>query len=183
MRVAIACVLVVGCDYTSPRGELTGSDPAAPDAPGGPPDVDAFVPPTPFHLRVQADIDGRSWLVLQGTSVHWHHHQFAAPGREQGDMIPTKLDELDWQPEWPDQPTTENRDCNCASSTYESLPLAIPRGPSQVTLARMPGTGRRDPTVIEAPTAENDFTLTVEISDVGFTGSAIYAIDIDVTPL
>jgi hypothetical protein len=184
MRVGIA--FLAGCSFTPPASGEPG-DPAVPpdaaviavDAPDAllPPD-----PPEPFALRVAADIDGRSRLVIRDRTVRWIHFQFAAPGREAGDNIPTTLGEVAWFPEWPDTPTAENRDCNgCQSNAYLELPVALPRVPSTVTLARI--TGNRDATVIEAPVASNDFTLIVELSDVGFGGSSIYTIDIDVTPL
>jgi hypothetical protein len=184
MRVGIA--FLAGCSFTPPASGEPGdpivqpdvavSVPDAPDAPL-PPD-----PPDPFALRIAADIDGRSRLVFHGQTVRWIHFQFAAPGREAGDNIPTTLGEVAWFPEWPDMPTAENRDCNgCQSNASLELPVAIPRVSSTVTLARI--TGNRDATVVEAPSAGNDFQLIVELSDVGFGGSSIYTIDIDVSPL
>jgi len=144
---------------------------AAPDAA-----IDA-APPN-LHLRVEAWMDGRSNLILHGTSVHWHHIQFAAPGRELFVNKPTKLDAFDWYPTWPDVPDAENRDCNCDSSTYSELPVGVPRAASMATLTVIQA--RKLPTILQQPTAPNDYTLIVEVTDVGFSGSSSHIIDIDV---
>ena len=125
-------------------------------------------------------MDGRSNLILSGTSARWHHIEFAAPGREQFVNLPTKLGATDWFPQWPDIPDAENRDCNCDSSVFTDLPLAIPRAPSttKLTITQV----RRMPSVLQMPSDANDYTLIVEITDVGFGGSSWDIIDIDVTP-
>jgi hypothetical protein len=187
MRWAIAGVLVGACSFTPRTGEEPAATdaPSVPDAPVAPPDApDAMgdPPPPAFALRVSADIDGRSQLVFRERTVHWIHFQDAAPGREAGANIATTLDAVEWQPVWPDVPTSENRNCNgCESDAFSDLALAVPRVPSAVTLARV--AGNRDPAVVQMPDTGNNFTLIVELSDLGFGGSSIYTIDIDVTPL
>src|SRR5688572_17263610 len=143
MRGATACVLLVACSYQTPTraGELA-PDGAAPI----PPDADAVVP---FRVRVEAAVDGRSRLVLHERELHWTHHEFAAPGRLDFEDDPTRVDGVDWFPTWPDIPNRENRNCNCASSSFMTLPGRIPRAPIRVTLTTI--MGRSAPTVVEAP--------------------------------
>jgi hypothetical protein len=143
-------------------------------------DASLDTPPPSFHLHVEAWMDGRSNLIISGTSVHWHHIEYAAPGRESFVNLPTKLATTDWFPVWPDVPNAENRDCNCDSSTYAELPTAIPRVASttKLTITQV----RRTPTVRQLPAAANDYTLIVELTDVGALGAAWHIIDIDVTP-
>lgn len=154
---------------------------ARPDAAQGAvaPDAAGPLPPS-FHLHVEAWMDGRSNLIIQGTSVRWHHIEFAAPGREQFVDLPTKLGSFDWYPTWPDVPTVENRDCNCDSSMYSELPTAIPHAPSTTTLTITQV--RRAPSVLQMPSAANDWTLVVELTDVGASGSSWDILDIDVVP-
>lgn len=73
-------------------------------------------------LNVRALIDGRSQLIVQGNTVHWHHLDDAAPGCWEGANEPTYLNGIAWYPIWPDIPDPENRDCDCDSSTYVGVP-------------------------------------------------------------
>jgi hypothetical protein len=41
---------------------------------------------------------------------------------------------------------------------------------------------RRMPSVLQMPAAANDYTLIVELTDVGASGSSWHILDIDVTP-
>ncbi|NVB84815.1 MAG: hypothetical protein HOV81_40975 [Kofleriaceae bacterium] len=171
------CVLwLAGCSFSHGQWQPVGDDDADAQqvvADAAPPDA-----PSSFVLRVQAWVDGRSRLTFHGTTVQWEHFQFAAPGREAGVNIATKLGEVDWFPMWPDVPTAENRDCNCKSSVYTDLPVGIPRAPSTTTLTAV--MSRKPPTVIQEPAEANDYTLVVELSDLGFGGSATNIVDLAV---
>jgi len=188
MRWAIAWVMLAGCQY-SPR-PATGvdidasDDPANDDAtPVNDTASGADAPaPAVFHLYVEAKIDGRSDVIIHGTSVTWMHYQFAAPGRETFTNLPTMLDQVAWQPVWPDVPDAENRDCVCMSSTYADLPTALPAVPSTVTVTHVLGRRTTTPTAIQLPDSTNNFTLIVEFTDVGLGGSDIYGANIDVVP-
>src|SRR5262245_37440174 len=122
-RVVPLLLLLAACRFDHGRGARDGGQPEPPDvATDAGPDAAIDVPPPPnFHLHVEAWMDGRSNLIIKGTSVHWHHFQFAAPGRELFVNKPTILDTYQWFPTWPDIPDAENRDCNCDSSTYTGL--------------------------------------------------------------
>lgn len=54
------------------------------------------VAPTGGLIRVQAWVDGRSQLVLQGDTARWHHFDYAAPGRLGFANAPTTIDGVDW---------------------------------------------------------------------------------------
>ena len=169
-----------GCSFELELPSETG-DNRQPDA-ALPVDPDA--PPQNFHLRVEALIDGESHLVIKGTTVHWKHFIYAAPGRWDEDAtapwtdLPIKLDGVDWYPTWPDNPNPENRSCNgCESSTTE-LPIGVPRVPSTVSWTEVQT--RRAQGIIQYPSAANDWELIVLISDYMVGGAAQYIVDVDV---
>ncbi len=173
------CLLgLAACSFTHGTWHDTGdgdvpADAAQVVADASPPDA-----PQNFALRVSAYVDGRSRLRFRGTTVQWEHLEFAAPGREQGATTPTKLGTVDWQPVWPDVPTAENRDCNCKSSVYTELPVGIPRAPSTAALTAVQA--RKMPSIVQQPSADNDYTLVVELTDLGFSGSSTNIVDIAV---
>ncbi len=177
VRALCIFATLAACDFTPGRVEV-GAIALVDGAVDAVPDVPIDAAPPSFHLRVEAHMDGRSQLIFRGTTVQWHHFQFAAPGREVFMNLPTKFDGVDWQPVWPDVPDAENRDCDCMSDTYETLPLAVPRLELQATVTAI--ATRKPPTVIQQPTQQNDFTLIVELTDVGVGGSAWNTVDIDV---
>lgn len=172
-RVAASCLLVA-CQFRPGVVDIDASVPAdaAPDlAPDGKPD--------PLTLRVGAWMDGRSQLVFQGSTVHWHHYDYAAPGREAFVNKPTTFDGVEWLPTWPDQPDAENRFCDCDSSSYETLPISVPTYPTTTTVT--PVAVRAAPSVIQQATAANNWTLIVELSDLGSGGSFADVVDITIT--
>src|SRR5262249_4611100 len=147
-----------------------------------PPLVDAATDSQPkppdFHLRIAAFIDGESHLIIHGTTLHWQHYIYAAPGRWNFVIRPITLNGVDWYPTWPDVPDVENRDCNgCESSTTE-LPIGVPRVPSTTTWTEV--LVRRPQGIVQYPAAENDWTLIVLISDYMVTGATDYIVDVDV---
>jgi hypothetical protein len=189
MRWAFACLGLVACGFSPKPPPAAGDDDAptidaAEDSDAATAVVDASVidAPPALHLRVEAKIDGRSNLIIRGKDVTWNHFQFAAPGRENFTNLPTKLDAFEWQPVWPDIPDAENRDCNCLSQTFTDLPVGLPAAPSTITVTHLLGRRTTTPSVLQQPTAENDFTLVLEFTDVGLTGSDIYAAQLDVVP-
>jgi hypothetical protein len=157
-----------GCDFE--HGQLQAVPDGAIDAP---PDT-----PAPLQLRIEAWMDGRSQLVFTGHSVHWHHYQYAAPGRELFVNKPTLFDGVEWYPTWPDVPDAENRDCNCDSSTYDQLPITVPLTPTIASVT--PIQVRKPPSVIQQASDANGFTLIVELTDVGASGSSDDIVDLTI---
>ena len=174
----VAIAFLAGCSF----------DPMTPAATGDPePMVDGEIdgaadpaPATAFTLRVEVLVDGWSYLKVKGTTLYWEHHVYAAPGRWQEVIQATRLNGVEWFPTWPDVPTVENRDCNgCRSSTTE-LAVGVPRVPSQTTLREVQV--RRAQELVQAPAADNDYELIVQITDFGQAGGADYIVEIDVIP-
>jgi hypothetical protein len=175
----------------------TGDGP--PDEPGvgddapltSSPDADGDAPaPQNFHLRIAAFIDGESQLYIKGNTVHWKHFIYAAPGRWDADGVapftirPIALNGVDWLPDWPDQPTPENRICSmypCAGvdSSSTQLPISVPRVPSTTTLTEV--LVRRAQGIVQMPSAANDYELIVLITDYMVGGATDYIVDVDVT--
>src|SRR4051812_24476594 len=92
MRVAIVVGLVAGCAFAPGTPPSASPPDASPDADSGPPAL---------HLRIEAWIDGRSDLIVVGNTAHWHHYDYAAPGREMFVNKPTLFDGVEWFPVWP----------------------------------------------------------------------------------
>ena len=113
-------------------------------------------------LMVSAYIDGRSRLILQGDTVHWHHLDFAAPGRLDFVNEPTFLNGEAWFPTWPDVPNAENRDCNCDSSTFKGPPPLAAK-PQAVELSVVQA--RNTVSIVQHPDQSNNHTLIVEFDD------------------
>ena len=77
-------------------------------------------------ITIEALIDGRSQLILQSNTAQWFHIDFAAPGRHDdgnngGRFEPTVINGVEWLPVWPDEPDSENRNCNCFSDVFEGV--------------------------------------------------------------
>ena len=181
--VAIACVLG-GCSFdpVMPSGTSGNDEPTsdASETDTNPTDPIDGAAPAAFKLRVEVLVDGWSYLKIRGTTLHWEHHVHAAPGRWESVIQPTKLNGVDWLPTWPDVPTVENRDCNGCVSTATELPIAVPRVPSKTTLNEVKV--RRPQSIVQAPSATNDYELIVEITDFGQGGGDSYIVEIDVVP-
>jgi len=170
VRVA-SLALLAGCSFSALPSVGAAAD-AQPDAP-----ADAALPPD-FHLRVGGLIDGESHLIIKGTTVHWQHYTFAAPGRWSFAIDPITLDGTGWYPTWPDVPNTENRDCNGCQSSSTELPIGVPRAPSTTSWTEVQT--RRAQGIVQYPSAANDYELIVLISDQGVGGAAQYVVDVDV---
>jgi hypothetical protein len=116
-------------------------------------------------LRIQAYIDGKSTLVLQGKGIHWYHLDFSAPGREGYVNNPTIIKTsqwVDWYPQWPDGFGYEVRDCHCSSSSYTAIPALA----KQVQTVSLKVTNARGTVkILKQPTAANKYLFVVEFND------------------
>ncbi|HUS67307.1 MAG TPA: hypothetical protein VMZ28_22370 [Kofleriaceae bacterium] len=162
--------------------DSSGAGSSAAGAADGNPALDALAdePGEPVSVRIEALIDGRSQLRLSGATVQWLHLAFSAPGRHDGQHLPTLVDGIAWFPTWPDVPTDENRDCGCLSDAGALIDPPLPHVPSVATLTQVQVRGRA--AVIEQPSAGNDFTTVVELDDADETGSDTYVVEIEVAP-
>lgn len=131
----------------------------------------------PTALKVRAFVDGRSQLIIAGNMLHWRHLDFAAPGRHYDAEVsqPTYLNQTAWMPVWPDLPDTENRDCYCDSSSYQFIP-SLAGAEDQVRLDVVQARGAVS--ILQQPSAANEYTLIIELDDNPFDGPAWYEIDL-----
>ncbi len=116
-------------------------------------------------IRIQAYIDGKSTIVLQGNGIHWYHLDYSAPGREDFVNNPTIIKTnlwKDWYPQWPDSFGYEVRDCHCSSSTYTAIP-ALAKQTQTVSLKIT--NARGTVTILKQPTASNKYLFVVEFND------------------
>jgi hypothetical protein len=183
--MALLLAGVAGCSFdasgarSAPGGDGGAADDTSPRAPDGAAPIigDAAAP---VLLRIEAQIDGRSRLLLTRDVAQWLHLEFAAPGRHDGEHLPTLIDGVAWFPVWPDEPDDENRDCECTSDVGTVLAPPLPAAPSVATLT--PVEVRVAASVVQQPAAENDFTTIVELDDTDEAGSDIYVVELEVAP-
>lgn len=133
---------------------------------------------TGIHLRVEVLMDGRSHLLVRGSTVQWLHLDNAAPGRHAGANAPTVIDGVDWLPVWPDADgDLENRDCGCLSDVYDGLAVALPAASASATVTEIQARGSAS--IVEEPSAGNNYTLVFEVNDNGLGGSDDYIVEVD----
>jgi len=134
-----------------------------------------------WMLNIQALIDGRDQLIIQGNTLQWHHFDYAAVGRHEGANEPTVIttthdgllvmDQVAWTPDWPALPPDEIR-YEAWSSTFTSL---APTMPQRDTYLRMELVQARNlVSLIQFPTAANGYTTILEFDDNNWGASAIY---------
>ena len=66
-----------------------------------------------MRVDIEAMIDGRDLLIIQGDTLQWHHLDYAAVGRHLGANEPTiistwlgdtlVMDQVNWIPDWPEE--------------------------------------------------------------------------------
>ncbi len=107
-----------------------------------------------YVLKIEALVDGDSWLVLRGNKAHWANKTGGLPGdsgKDQPDgSQPTLLDGKPWKPVWEGQ-----------VSAPTELPFALPADLSDVKLSVKTLHGRSQPTALV-----HDGALVVDIDDV-----------------
>jgi hypothetical protein len=134
----------------------------------------------PTTINIRAKIDGRSRLILRGSTAQWEHLDFAAPGRLFGSNLPTRINGASWFPVWPDIPDSDNRFCACLSDLFTSVTPGIPQTSAEVTLDVVEGRSRIE--IIEVPRPDNGFRLVVEFDDNAFGADAFYEVNLQIAP-
>jgi hypothetical protein len=130
-------------------------------------------------IRISAWIDGRSQLILKGNTAQWHHLEANAPGREGGVTEPTIINGVDWFPVWPGDPGDPlNHSCNCFSDVFDGVNPPLPSQDMTVVLREIQV--RQEVSVIQQPSAANDYTLIIEFNDNQPGGAAWYTVEFDV---
>ena len=135
-------------------------------------------------IRIEADIDGRSQLILRGNTAQWHHIDFAAPGRLEDPSfcgrpqlyLPTVINDVEWYPVWPDVPSPENRGCDCDSDIYDDIVPAIPNSDRTPVLNVIQGRYRTQ--IVQAPSSTNDYTTIIEFDDNPYSCSSLYVVEL-----
>ncbi|MGD0112248.1 MAG: DUF4034 domain-containing protein [Armatimonadota bacterium] len=122
--------------------------------------------------EVQAFIDSRDDLVIQGCTLKWHHIDGAAPGRWQGHNEATTIaSTLDgkpvlagvaWTPVWP-KPAPDEIRFPADSAAYTTLGPPLPAAEVAATLAVV--SGPMPVTITQNPMAANGYTLVVHFQD------------------
>ena len=143
--------------------------------------------PTVHKLHIRNEIDGRSSMVIGTYYAYYHHDDYAAPGMHfyfgPGDpdsepARPTYLqEEWEWYPQWPEQ--GENRDCGCESSMFVSQPpheVLVPYAEADIELEVLEGRG--EVSIVEYPSWDNDYELTIEWNDNPQGGPAWYEVEL-----
>jgi len=132
----------------------------------------------PTILSIRAYMDGRSQLVITGDALYWHHLAFDAPGRwEFGEgSQPTFLNQVAWEPTWPDITGPTNDFCSCNSSIYRGIPNLAQKN-QRVWLDIVQGRGRVS--VIQQPNTENDYTFILEMDDNNIGGADWYEVNLN----
>ena len=127
-------------------------------------------------IVVQAWIDDNSTLILEGNTLQWTNNVgsfggvYAAPGRLGGNNYSTivstssngapTMSAYHWTPTWPTSPPDEVRYL-ASSSILSSLDPGI----GDLSLVGFSWTGRGLASVVEAPSASDNFTTEVNFSD------------------
>jgi hypothetical protein len=117
-------------------------------------------------LHVEAWIDGRSDLSIQGNTAQWRHYEWDPPGL-------TTINGTTWNPVGM---TTGCGGCN--SDVFNGVNPALPALSQTVTLT--PISARGSVSIIQQPDAGNGYTLIVRFDDNGPGGAATYSIDLNV---
>jgi hypothetical protein len=130
-------------------------------------------------FKLQAQIDGRSQLVLDDDTAQWLHFDFAAPGQyfcSKRIFQPTLIGKVVWYPEWPSGRSCERLFCNCGSDLFEGV---VPEIPNRLMGASLELVNARGPSsIIEHPTRSNGFRVVVEFNDSDFEGAYWYEVDL-----
>jgi probable HAF family extracellular repeat protein len=139
-------------------------------------------PAAAYSLKVKAWIDGESHLVIQKNTVYWHNLEYVAPGYEaQNKPLPTYLTTAHmgtraWRPRYWSSGTYGDT----TSAPYTNLNL--PLGASGQTVTLTPITARGNVTIIQQPSAANDYTLIVGFDDKSSGSADWYEVSLEFIP-
>lgn len=143
----------------------------------------------PLVYDIQAFIDGRDQLVFRGNTLQWFHYDNAAVGRWEGHNEPTImstsiggqsiLTNLAWVPTWPEPPPAEIR-YPTNSSLFTGLAPAFP-ATENMDWVLTPVVVRGAVTVVQTPSATNDFAFVIEFDDNPIGGADWYHISLAVS--
>ena len=123
-------------------------------------------------IDIQAYVDGRDLLVIQGSTLQWEHLDFAAVGMWSDLNEPTiitttlngatQLDHVNWYPIWP-EPLNTGQWGTGDSSVFLDLAPTLPTTDMTVSLDTI--SARNSLTIYQLPTASNNETLILDFND------------------
>jgi hypothetical protein len=117
-------------------------------------------------LKVDAQVDGLSRLVVQTNRIYWDHVLYTKPGLYFTNL-PTVLNGYSWFPNWP----TPNVETPEASLPLEAHSVFTT---NQIVLTQ--SAGRGTVSIVQQPSPTNDFTLIVQFDDVTPGGADWYEV-------
>jgi len=145
---------------------------------------------TGMAIEIEAVIDGRDHLIIQGGTIQWRHYDWAIAGRHEPLNEPTvlstmkrnavTLDHFEWFPEWRDlhgKPVSHFRQ-PAVSSRFNELTPPLPSRDIQALLT--PIKCRGIARILQQPSAENDYALVVEFDDNAHLGAVTYKVRLTV---
>jgi len=124
-------------------------------------------------LVIRSLIDGSDDLMIRGDQVWFVHSSYELPGRWQGGNEPTYLNDEEWLPVW--------QGSNSDKYVIQDKDAALPANTAftEETLSVTAKGGHGKVVVSEYPSADNDYTLKMQIDDRGPDGANWYRIRIN----
>ncbi|HEX4773808.1 MAG TPA: hypothetical protein VH351_23445 [Bryobacteraceae bacterium] len=152
---------------------------------------------------INAVIDGRDLLIIQGNTLQWHHLDWAAVGRVGGLNVPTAvssmdngvtiLDKYEWTPTWSVPPPDEIRFEDYSSVFSGLAPTLPPTGNLSVTVTPIDAVagwclsapapdhdGCGTVSIFQFPNATNGNTAIVDFNDDDIGGHGLFGVQINV---
>ena len=117
-------------------------------------------------------IDGSDVLKIRGNELWFEHRNFVLPGKWAGDFDesgdePTYVNNEAWAPKWN----------GGVSLPYAAKTRLLPEG-SQVDVRFVTPQDRGTVTILEQPSAQNNFTLSILLDDDLANGAAWYQVEL-----
>lgn len=131
-------------------------------------------------ILIEAHVEGRSQLIIQGSTAQWHHLEGVAPGHAGSGDRPTVVNDAQWFPTWPDLPDPDNSDCGCFSSVFAGVEPSLPEEELEIDLRLIEGRG--SVAAVENPSESNGYRAIIEFDDTAVAGAEWYLVEFDVRP-
>ncbi|MAE20389.1 hypothetical protein CMK12_15910 [Candidatus Poribacteria bacterium] len=143
---------------------------------------------TTMTVEIKAHIDGKDILIIDDNTLRWHHLEYAAVGRHDGDNKPTiistalnsvaQMNSVGWTPTW-STPPPDNIRQEEFSSIYSGLSPSLPNQDMTVSLDKIQV--RENASISQQPNSGNGYQIKVTFDDKGAGGSADYHIRLNIS--
>ena len=132
----------------------------------------AALDPAQGKLRIISLIDGSDFVKIRGNQIWFEHRGWQLPGKTQDFASgpadePTLLNAFEWKPVW---------NGNLSEPLAGRIP-ALPARSAEIKLN--PHQARGAASIVEQPSAANDFTLTLLLDDDAAGGAEWYDVTLD----